>query len=659
MREMHIPFLEVEATVEAARDYWNIDTDTATTLGPKEEAAAANSRGSKRKGELVVVGVEPRSVLDNRSSPSRSSSSLGFGGGGGSSDTAGVAAAVSDKWPPLDQRKEEWASELQPIIPHSSSFDIPLLPTANEWKEEKKEEAMLSDPAASMEQEQEQTFLRWIMGDDDCSNSPKQQQMFSLQESLTDFGGLLDTGFGFPASSPNQQVFLPPVPNSLPMSFQEPALQNPPPFFLPLPPQTDHAPISPPPPKRHNHHSVQLPFTPPNPAAIPFQLQQRPGKPKDEPTTAPAHHHQQQQQQALVVDQLLKAAELVETSAPLGAREILARLNHQLPASPHGLNPLLRSAVYFKESLLHLLSTRSSNSTPISNPWDVVLKLSACKAFSEASPFLNFANFTCTQTLLEQLADADRIHIVDFDIGVGGHWSSFMLELAHRRSPATPFLKITAFVSPSSLHPLELHLTRQSLSYFAAEHNIPFELNILSIESFDPNELLAASSPAEAVAVNLPVGCHYGVPFPTLLRLVKQLAPKVVVSVERGCDRSDLSFTHSFLHCFQSCMVLLDSIDAAGTCSDVAGKIERFLVQPWVEGVLTGRHRAVEKMHPWRMLLSSVGFVPVQFSNFTEAQAECLLRTVQVRGFHVEKRQASLFLYWQRGELGSVSAWRC
>ncbi|KAJ6818104.1 scarecrow-like protein 6 [Iris pallida] len=641
MREMHMPFSSI--------DYWNIDIDIIATTAT---AAAANSSSNKRKGaEVPLVGFEPRSVLDNRSSPSPSSSSLGVGGGGGggggSSDTAGVAAAISDKWPPLDQRKEEWASELQPIIPHSSSSSFHHMPQANEW-----EETMLSDPAIAMSslgQEQEQTFLRWIMGDvdDDDSNSAKQQQMI-LQEPLPDFDSSgLSSSFD----------------HSLPIFFQEPppaaAAQQNPGFFLPLPPQSDHSLIIPSPPKRHHHHSVQLPFAPPNPAPVPYQLQQRPGKPKDEAAAAAA-----QQQQEALVDQLFKAADLVETGNPLGAREILARLNQQLPASPLGLKPLLRSAIYFKESLLRLLSptTSSSNNNrtpPISNPWDLVLKLSAYKAFSEASPFLHFANFTCTQTLLEELAHADRIHIVDFDISVGGHWSSFMQELAHRRAQAVPFLKVTAFVSPSSFLPLELQLTRQNLSHFAADHGIPFELNILAVESFDPNTLLAASSPAEAVAVNLPAGCHYSVPFPTLLRLVKQLSPRVLVSVERGCDRSDLSFTHCFLHCFQSCTVLLDSIDAAGASSDVAGEIERFLVQPWVEGALAGRHRAVEKMHPWRTLLASVGFVPLHFSNFTEMQAECLLKRVQVRGFHVEKRQSSLFLYWQRGELGSISAWRC
>ncbi|EEE51369.1 hypothetical protein OsJ_32390 [Oryza sativa Japonica Group] len=46
-------------------------------------------------------------------------------------------------------------------------------------------------------------------------------------------------------------------------------------------------------------------------------------------------------------------------------------------------------------------------------------------------------------------------------------------------------------------------------------------------------------------------------------------------------------------------------------------------------------------------------------TTFAESQAESLLSKVHVRGFRVEKRAGSLCLYWQRGELVSVSAWRC
>ncbi|ONK59017.1 uncharacterized protein A4U43_C08F2120 [Asparagus officinalis] len=513
---------------------------------------------------------------------------------------------------------------------------------------------------------QDPSFLRWIMGDnvDDVGNNGSS---FGLIDPLM---GLEPNPFGAQANNfqslslptattmstlslPLPPVFLQEPIEEKPIHFspnlilnhhqQLPPPQNPS-FFLPLPQFNSHI---------ETHHPHFPDSANGNSLFLRRNQLQNPSfsnpKVKDE-----FSGHQQ-----AIVDQLFKAAELVEAGNSIGARGILARLNHQLPSFPVIGKPLFRSAFYFKEALLLLANNNPPNS-PLSTPLDVLLKLGTYKAFSEISPIVQFTNFTSIQAILEELHGCNKIHVVDFDVGVGGHWSSFLQELAHRRGGATPSLKITAFVSHSSHHPLELHLTRENLSHFAAELNIPFEFNALSLEGFDPSAFLAVSSPDEAIAVNFPIGSVLNYQsIPTVLRFVKQLNPKIVVSVEHGCDRSDLPFSTHFLHAFQACTILLDSIDASGANQDVANKIERYLVQPRIENVVLCRHRSVEKMVPWRALFASAGFVPFQFSNFTETQAECLLKRVQVRGFQVEKRQASLFLCWQRGELVSVSAWKC
>ncbi|MBJ7883247.1 GRAS family protein, partial [Gelidibacter salicanalis] len=100
----------------------------------------------------------------------------------------------------------------------------------------------------------------------------------------------------------------------------------------------------------------------------------------------------------------------------------------------------------------------------VTTPLDVALKLAAYKSFSDLSPVLQFANFTATQALLDEIGGTATscIHVIDFDLGVGGQWASFLQELAHRRAAGgvtLPLLKLTAFVSTASHHPLELHLT--------------------------------------------------------------------------------------------------------------------------------------------------------------------------------------------------------
>lgn len=454
--------------------------------------------------------------------------------------------------------------------------------------------------------------------------------------------------------------------------------QPPPPaaaFFMPLSSFPDHnqrSQLHQPPPKRHhsvpddlyltrNHLGTSaagqgLAFSPLH-GSVPFQLQPSPPPPLRGAMKTTAAEAAQQQ----LLDELAAAAKTAEAGNSTGAREILARLNHQLP--PVG-KPFLRSASYLKEALLLALADgQHHGASRLTSPLDVALKLAAYKSFSDLSPMLQFANFTATQALLDEIAcsAASCIHVIDFDLGVGGQWASFLQELAHRRGAggvALPLLKLTAFVSAASHHPLELHLTQDNLSQFAADLGIPFEFNAVSIDAFSPAELISPTGD-EIVAVSLPVGCSARAPpLPVILRLVKQLGPKIVVAMDYGADRADLPFSQHFLHCFQSCMFLLDSLDAAGIDSDSACKIERFLIQPRVEDAVLGRRKA-DKSMAWRNVFAAAGFTPVPLSNLAEAQADCLLKRVQVRGFHVEKRGVGLTLFWQRGELVSVSAWRC
>ncbi|XVE57675.1 hypothetical protein DITRI_Ditri04bG0108500 [Diplodiscus trichospermus] len=375
------------------------------------------------------------------------------------------------------------------------------------------------------------------------------------------------------------------------------------------------------------------------------------------------HQYQlHQQQQAILFDMLYKAAELVGTGNYSHAQGILARLNHQL--SPVG-KPLQRAAFYFKEALQLLLLMNNPVSPPpprSPTPLDVIFKMGAYKVFSEVSPLIQFVNFTCNQALLEAVDDADRIHIVDFDIGFGAQWASFMQELP-MRSRGAPSLRITAFASPSTPHPIELVLMRENLMQFANEIGISFELEVLNFDPLDqtPYSLAMFRSNEEAIAVNFPVWSSSNQPssLPNLLRFVKQLSPKIVVSLDRGCDRNDLPFPQHIVHAFQSYINLLESLDAANVTSDAVNKIERFLLVPRIESTVLGRLHAPEKMPLWKTLFFSAGFTPATFSNFTETQAECLVKRAQVRGFHVEKHQASLVLCWRQRDLISASAWRC
>ncbi|KAL1368873.1 hypothetical protein HN51_023017 [Arachis hypogaea] len=384
------------------------------------------------------------------------------------------------------------------------------------------------------------------------------------------------------------------------------------------------------------------------------------------------HHLQHQQKvssagdeasnqlQQTMFDQLYKTAELIEAGNPVLAQGILARLNHQL--SPIG-KPFQRAALYMKEALQLLLHSNIPNFMPFS-PIGFIFKIGAYKSFSEISPVLQFANFTSNQVLIEAVERFDRIHIIDFDIGFGVQWSSFMQELALRNSNASS-LKVTAIVSPSNCDEVELNFTRENLSQYAKDINLSFELNILNIESLSSSSFPLASQffDSEAVAVNMPLSCftHHPSLVPSVLHFVKQLRPKVVVTLDRNCDRIDVPLPTKVVHVLQYYSALLESLDAVNVNLDVLQKIEKHFIQPSIRNVITGHHHyhSQEKLPHWRNLFVQSGFSSFTFSNFTEAQAECLVQRAPVRGFQVERNHSSLVLCWQRKDLVSISSWRC
>jgi hypothetical protein len=534
----------------------------------------------------------------------------------------GGKAAVEDP----DGGREEW--QLMP-------FDMVLGPGEG-WDPAG---AVLSDASAPPGLGPDHSFLRWIIGGEDASAG---------------MGGVMDPPV----------LELDHAPSSIVPSAFGPNLTFAPAMEDTKPPFGGHAPNL----LLHHHHpqphaaffpGSHLSMDAAAPKLPPFP-QAGGGGVRFGPTALKPKSEAANDEEAAAVDQLAEAANLAEACDAFGAREILARLNYRLPAAPAAGTPLLRSAFYFKEALRVALSPAGeAPARPVaSTPYDVVLKLEAYKAFSDVSPVLQFAHLTCVQAVLDEVGPgAGCIHVVDLDIGMGEQWASLIQELAQRR-PA-PALKVTALVSPASHHPLELQLVHENLAGFAHDLGVPFQFAVYNIEALDPAELLAISR-GDAVAVHLPVGSAHVAAMPAVLRLVKRLGAKVVVAVDRGCDSTELPFAGYMFQAFQSCVSLLESVDAAGTEAEIAATIGRFLVQPGVEQRVVGRHRAgVDKPLPWRTVLASAGFVPVPASSFAESQAESLLKKVSLMEFRIEKRGGALCLYWQRGELVSVSAWRC
>ncbi|MED6197173.1 hypothetical protein PIB30_054187 [Stylosanthes scabra] len=364
------------------------------------------------------------------------------------------------------------------------------------------------------------------------------------------------------------------------------------------------------------------------------------------------------------IEELIRAADCFDTNHLHVAHVILERLNQRL-RSPAGAKPLQRAAFYFKEALQGLLS--GSNRTPrLSSLVEIVHCIRTFKAFSGISPIPMFSIFTTNQALLEAFHGSSFMHVVDFDIGLGIQYASLMKEIAEKVDSlkhGSPLLRITAVVPEE--YAVESALIRENLSQFAHELRIRVQVDFLLLRTFETLSFKAVKfvdGEKTAVLLSPAIFRRLGSAGNTAAFLadVRRVSPSVVVFVDgEGWTEAAAaaSFRRGVVSSLEFYSMMLESLDA----SMVAGgewvrRIEMLLLRPKIHAAVEGAGRRVP---PWREAFYGAGMRPVQLSQFADFQAECLLAKVQIRGFHVAKRQAELVLFWHERAMVATSAWRC
>ncbi|XP_022985021.1 scarecrow-like protein 15 [Cucurbita maxima] len=364
------------------------------------------------------------------------------------------------------------------------------------------------------------------------------------------------------------------------------------------------------------------------------------------------------------LEDLVDAADCFDSNDFHLAHVILERLNHRLQ-SASSAKPLHRAAFFFKEALQSLLSTSATRHNSSSSWPDIVHTIKAHKAFSAISPIPLFSHFTTNQILLEALNASSFIHIIDFDIGFGGQYASFMKEIADKaesRNVVPPVIRITAVVFEEFA--VESRLTRENLCQFAQDLKLRFHIDLVPLQTFKTLSFKSVKfMEGEKVAILLTptifrrLGSSNGIA--SFLADVRLVSPCVVVFVdfEGWSDSGKASFKRNLLDSLEFYAMMLESLDAAGADGEWVRRIETFVLRPKILAAVEGAGRMAVPL--WREVFHSVGMRPVALSQFADFQAECLLGKVQVRGFQVGKRHAELVLCWHERPLVATSAWRC
>ncbi|KAI3918935.1 hypothetical protein MKW98_017383 [Papaver atlanticum] len=240
-------------------------------------------------------------------------------------------------------------------------------------------------------------------------------------------------------------------------------------------------------------------------------------------------------------------------------------------------NPIQRLVYYFAEALrerIDLVTGRINSIVfedevkyqPLDIEKAVMNPLPELLACHETLPFAKVLEFAGMQAIVENVASASRVHLIDFGIRIGLHVVVLMQALATRHECPIELLKVTAVGTMRQ----KMKETGKRLESFAKSMNIPFGFKIVLVSNMgDIKKELFDIEADEAVAVNCSLLLRSMITnadhLETLMTVIKNLNPCIIVVTEFEGKHNSLSFNNRFIEALFFYSAFFDSFE---TCMD-------------------------------------------------------------------------------------------
>ncbi|CAN1219498.1 DELLA protein GAI [Linum perenne] len=280
--------------------------------------------------------------------------------------------------------------------------------------------------------------------------------------------------------------------------------------------------------------------------------------------------------------------------------------------------------------------------------------------FYEKLPFGQVTNFAAIQAVVDSVANATRIHIVDFNIKNGEQWTIFMQALISRpEENPVEHLKITSI---GTMYKDMLEETGQRLTEFAEAMALPFSYKVIMVEDLMElkEDMLEIDFEEESVAV---LSEHM---FSTLIssvekmdyvmKVIRKMKPCVMVMTEVEANNNSPLFVNRFV----------EALFFGGVCME-RDNPHRMFVESTIYGEAVkivvaneGEERGVRnvKMDAWRAYFGRFGMVEADLSFSCVYQAELVAKKFpNWKSCTVEVVGKSLIVGWKGTPIHSVTAW--
>lgn len=368
---------------------------------------------------------------------------------------------------------------------------------------------------------------------------------------------------------------------------------------------------------------------------------------------------------------LLAAAEKVSYKQYDSATKLLAYCESMTSDSG---NAVERIIFYFSEALREriyretgtIVNNRSKAQVQCPNGLSSGVDLTLL-ALHQGVPFGKIMQFTSVQIILENVAEATKIHLVDLQIRNGIHWTAVIQTLSERKNPPVDLIKITAVVTTDKE---KVEETGKRLESFAKSLNISFLFNVVFVSNMkDLKEEHFGIQPDEAVAVFSPIVLRTMISRPdtleNLIRVIQSMMPKILVVTEVEASHNSTSFVNRFVEALYFYSAWFDSLDdCMNRDSQYRMEIERIQLGKGIQNIVAteGEERIIRsvKINVWRDFFARLKMVEVELSRASLEQAHLVLEQQFSCGSSctLTKNGKCLIIGWKGTPIQSVSAWK-
>ncbi|XP_027118132.1 scarecrow-like protein 18 [Coffea arabica] len=372
-----------------------------------------------------------------------------------------------------------------------------------------------------------------------------------------------------------------------------------------------------------------------------------------------------------LVQYLLASAELVGKKQFERAGKLLLECDK---LSSNQGNAIERLVYYFSGALHERIDRETGTVTPKGlgkmQSLDMLDTMSGITpdiiAMQKSVPFSQVSQFAGAQGILDHVADATKIHIVDLEIRTGMQYTILMQALATRSQNPLEYLKVTAIGTKSKA---KIEETGRRLASFARAWNLKFSLNIVMVaDIMDLNENLFEIYADEAVAVWVEYYLTFMIRrqdiLESLMNVVKAINPRVMIVTEVEGNHNSPVFVTRFIEALFYYGAFYDSLE---DCLKHDSKNRMFVESVYFSQAIrnivategeerTIRHVAV---NVWKAFFARFGMVQVELSMSSMYQANLLLKNFDCgSSCTLAMDGKGLIIGWKGTPIHSLSAWK-